>query len=176
MFGATVQSAHKYKVAPWQAEGIYNDVFASMNKRLADMDAAGAREVETMWNTLRGKWGADFDGKKAGAERAASALAERYGLKAPDMKKLQDVIGNAPAVTQMFAELGEIFGEDKLRGQGSPSGSANTPAAARAQRKALEADPEWMKIFNDNRHDQHKDYVAKRQRLLEIEAAGEKAA
>jgi hypothetical protein len=49
-----------------------------------------------------------------------------------------------------------------------------SPQAAGAERRRLESDKAWIAIFNDQRHPLNKDYVARREELLRIEAQGKR--
>lgn len=167
-----VAAAHELKLAPWQAEGVFNKMFGTMNKRMADMDAAGARATEEAQTALRGEWGTGYDAKLELGQRAFTAL----GLKPADGKSLQDFLGSAPSMAKMFAQIGEMLGEDKLRQGAAPAGGAQNADQLAAKRRALESDETFMAALKNERHPQHKDFMAQRNQLIEQEAAARRRA
>jgi hypothetical protein len=170
-FTAFTDIAHKARVAPWQAKAIYDGMHQAANQRLRDIASSGANARRELENKLRTDWGTNFDANKELARRAATFFGKNFTV-----QQIDALIGS-PAAMQMFYDIGAAMGEDKLViSQGDSGLEGMTPGAARAERLKLEADPNWMKIFNDPRHSQQKDYVAQRQRLIDIEAKGGRAA
>lgn len=157
--------AHEAKLAPWQAEAVYNAMHTQSNAELKAFRDAGATANRELDASLRSKWGDTFDQKTELAKRAF-AFFKPDGVTGAQM----DQAMGSPQMVELFERIGAAMGEDKLvTGHGSAFGG-KTPAAARADRLRLENDPTWMKVFNDPRHPQNADYVKQRQDLIEIEA------
>lgn len=157
--------AHELRLAPWQAKGVYDAMHKVSNDAIKGFRDAGATANRELDAKLREKWGPNFDQKKELATRAFSFF-KVDGISGAMM----DQVMGAPQMVELFEKIGTAMGEDKLiTGDGSGMGS-KTPATARAERLRLEGDANWMKVFNDPRHPQNKDYVAQRAALIEIEA------
>lgn len=166
-------AAHKAKLAPWQAEALYAELNDYNNKQLQDLSAQGASAREQLEQKLRGDWKLDFDANKELARRAAV----HFGGGDMTMAEIEKVL-EGPRALKMFHAIGAAMGEDKLvtKDGGGHGITDMTPGAARAERLRLQADENWMKVFNDARHPSHADYRAQRQRLIDVEARGTRAA
>lgn len=157
--------AHEAKLAPWQAKAVYDAMHKQGNEARRNFLASAATANKELDTALRSKWGDGYDQKVELGKRAFSAL-KIDGLAGAEL----DQAFGSPRVVELFARLGEMMGEGVLVGDKGGSNTTLTPEGARAQRKALETNKDWMAIFNDARHPQNKDYVEQRQRLLNIEA------
>jgi hypothetical protein len=163
MFSTFVQDAHELRIPLAAAQALFEKQFGKAYERIAAMDAAGAGNKAKLETDLKAEWGDNYD---ANMERAKKAM-KATGLGMDGSAKLEKLIGS-PRLAKYFSGLGEKLGEDKL--VSGTGGGPQTPAAARAQRMALEGDPEWVKVFNNPRDPRNKDYVAQRQALIELEA------
>lgn len=171
LFDAAVKAGHELKAPPHVVGGIYGKVLEAVDKMLGDAETANAAEMQKLDTALRGKWGGDFDRNKEFATRTM----KHFGLGANDSKLLDQALGSAGLV-EMFHTIGQALGEDKLV---TPSGGGAMPAsvdAINAELNKLAGDAAFMEKFRNNRHPQHADAVAQRQRLLDRLAAAEKAA
>lgn len=167
VFESFRKAAHDARVPAAVTEALFGNLWTTMQGMIDAADARGAKSTEEMNTALDGKWGSDTAAKR---DRASRAM--KWAGATPEQIK---AMGGDAGVVEMFEKIGAQLGEDTLKGGGGGGGALN-PLQARAERLRLQADPAWMKIFNDNRHDQHKDYVARRQQLLDIEAQAERAA
>lgn len=171
MWNGALQRAHALRIPPALAKSFLAGEYEAMQKRIDDMKAAGASRRADLTAQLKKDWGADFQAKSDLSRRAMLAL----GVAKEDSGELERLVGS-PAMVKLFATLGEKLGEDTLV-EGGGGSLALSARSARDERLKLEASEDFMKIFNDPRHVQHQDYVARRQRLLDIEArAGSMAA
>jgi hypothetical protein len=160
------KTAHEARVPEAAAQKVFESVMGFFGKNVKDMEAKGAAERTKLETDLRNDWGLDYDAKSELAKRAALA----FGVGAGDMAELEKVTGS-PRLLKMFNAIGEKLGEASLPAPGG--GSARlTPESAKSKRLALENDPAWFAIFNDQRHPQHAEYVAQRAELLKLEAKG----
>lgn len=165
-FSKFQDASHEARLAPWQAEKVFGALHEHVNAGLRDLRAAGATANKELDNTLRTKWGPEYDAKAELGKRAFAAFK-------PDSvtgAMMDQVLGSA-AMVELFANLGEALGEDKLIGdKGGGAFGGKTPAAAKSERMRLESDRAWMAVFRDPRHALNKDYVNQRQALIDIEA------
>lgn len=169
IFNSFAKTAHELRVPLPMAEQLYGRMFATMSEQVATLQAAQAQEqkaaLDTALTGLKSEWGANYDANIEKGKRAMAALGV-----AKQADELEKIVGT-PSLIKLFADLGDKLGEDVLKGGGG-GGNQPGPAQARAERQALQADPEFMRVFNDQRDPQHEAFVAKRQKLLDIEAKG----
>jgi hypothetical protein len=163
MFNSFTQDAHELRIPLPAAQALFEKQFGKAYERIAAMDAAGAGAKAELETSLKAKWGDKYDGEVDLSKRAMRA----FGVGMDDSAELEKMIGS-PRMVELFNGLAKRIGEDKLVDGGHTG--ATSPQAARSQRMALEADPAWMKIFQDPSHPQNKNYVAQRQTLLNAEA------
>jgi hypothetical protein len=129
------------------------------SRRFRDAGATANRELD---NKLRGKWGDKFDANRAGEARVRLLQARRdhrradgSGMGSPRWSSCSTRSARRWAKTSSSpATAGGGFG-------------GKTPAHARPSGCGWRNDPDWMKVFNDPRHPQNKDYVAQRQALID---------
>jgi hypothetical protein len=171
LFGAFVDIAHANKVPPFQAEAIFTAMHELEQTQSKDAATRGAAEKRKLDQKLRTEWGADYDSKIAGARRAFAFL----GGEDFNADEISAAIGS-PRTAKLFAKLHELIGEDHMPAPGAGGSGPLSPNSAKAERLGLESDPNWMKVFQNPRDPKHADYVAHRQRLIEIEAKGSRAA
>lgn len=157
--------AHEARLAPWQAQAVYNAMHKQANDGIKAMRDAGATANRELNTRLREKWGDSFDQKTELAKRAFSS----FKVDSITGAQMDQVMG-APQMVELFARIGEAIGEGNLVTGGGSGMGGKSPATARVERLRLESDANWMKVFNDPRHPQNRDYVTQRQALIEIEA------
>lgn len=132
-----------------------------------------------MMQGLEAAWGDKTGARIAQAQAAARALAEKAGL---DSEALAGVVqaltpktGDA-GVMKMFAAIGEMMGEDSLKGGGAaPGGFAggNTPQEARARLAAMDApDGEFGRAFRADNKAEMARLKPIRDALIKIAAGG----
>ena len=156
--------AHEARLAPWQAKAVYDAMHKQSNDALKVFRDAGATANRELDQKLHANLGDQYD-QKVELGKRAFAFFKPDAITGAQM----DQIMGAPAMVELFIKVGEAMGEDKLVTSHSAFGG-KTPATARADRMRLENDPTWMKVFNDPRHPQNKDYTKQRQDLIDIEA------
>lgn len=171
LWDAVKKIGHENRIPVAQLQAVHDGVLDLFGKRFEKVEAEGSAELTKLDTALKSEWGADYPQKRELAERAARAQAKALGVE--DFSALEHALGGSPNLLKFFAGLGESMGEDTLKGGGGGGAGKLTPSTARQERLRLEANKDWMEIFNDNRHPQNKDYAAHRNRLLAIEA-GEK--
>lgn len=155
---------HEERVPLAAAQRMHDALMDHVAGVLGEKRKTGEAAALALQTELDKEWGANKDKNTELAKRAAQSL-----FSIDEQSTLEKIMGNVP-MTKKFFELGSRMSEDHLKGGGS-GGNAATAATARTERLKLEADPEFMKIFNDDRHPQRQEYVARRQKLIEIEAS-----
>jgi hypothetical protein len=75
----------------------------------------------------------------------------------------------AQALNWIMTRRLAAMGEGKLVGRRDGGDATTLAAQARAERMKLEADPEWIRVFNNARDPQYEAYVKQRNNLLAIE-------
>lgn len=163
-----VKTLHANKVPPVLAKAIiegmgkhYESTHEATLHAIAAEDAAVTAE-------LKQEWGANFTQNEELAKRAA----QFFGIGQEDMAELEDVI-RSPRLVKMFHKLGAAMGEDKLvsPANGGQGGfGSQSPATARAQRLALEADKDFVASLGDARHPLHAINTEKHKKLFDLEA------
>lgn len=168
-FSTFKKVAHDARLAPWQAEAVYNAMHEASMQGLRDMRTRGASERRRLDQDLRREWGADYDANAALARRAFM----HFGGSDFAETDIDAVIGS-PRTVKLFQKIGAAIGEDRLVDNYAGSGRApETVAGLQGELNRLLADPEFKKAFNDPRHPRHKDVVAQRQSLMERKANAE---
>ena len=174
MFKDFVGLAHEARIPVGAVERVYQGMFDKMQERINAIETAAKTDAETaktkLETTLRGKWGDKFDANSDLAKRAMTAL----GVDKSKQGALEAAMGDLGLV-EFFHTLGEKLGEDALKGGNNGGTPAMTPTQARQERLKLESNPEWMKIFQDQRHPLYKEHVEQRQRLINLEAQAQAA-
>ncbi len=164
LVGFAQSLAYDLGVPPKRAQELIVDKWQQFAKTTnekahADSVAANAAEAET----VKTKWGANFDTFLAAGQRAAKSL----GLDAAELAKIEGAIGAAPMMN-LFALLGQKSAEGGLP-SGDPSRAADpsnmTPQAAQAEAERMRADPAINKILMDKTDPQHANMVAKLEQL-----------
>lgn len=165
-FAKFTDLAHDARLAPWQAKAVFDGLHKHTNDSLKALRDAGATANRELSEGLKAKWGADkYDEKVELAKRAFS----HFKPDAITGAQMDQLMGSA-AMVELFEKIGSAMGEGNLVGQSGGGFGQKTPAQARAERLKLEADPDWLKAFQNPRDPQHKAFVQQREGLLAIEA------
>lgn len=164
-----VKSAHARRVPPTVANELYEDLAQMRLTRVNEIQTRGAAAKQQLKEALQKEWGANTPRNQEIATRTAKAL----GLSLDDAKKLNEFIDDA-GLMKMFHKIGDSLGEDFLANAKDAGGGlpANVDGL-RAELNRLQSDPEWMKVFKDPRHAQHKAHVQQRQGILDKIATAE---
>jgi hypothetical protein len=177
-FDAAVSAAHELRMPPAALEGLLQKISDKVNERLSVMASNGVKSKQEYETKLRETWKTENDYALGmeNAKRAAKAL----GFNADDISEMAKVFGDEEGksvgsvrLTLRLAEAGKLLAEGKLindDGLSERNFGEISPARAEAELRKLEGDPEFVKVFRDNRHAQHEDYKAKWQRLADIAA------
>lgn len=155
--------AKKYDLAPWQAEGLYNDVVNSNIQTFSQQQAALAESVKKVESDLQIEFGAAWPEKKELAQKVID-------LYAPKDAKISEALLRDPGAVRLLIKVGERFSEDGLL-EGSGGGSGRlTPAEARAKINEILRDEKHP--FHKNDAAGHKEAVEYVNSLYAMEAAG----
>lgn len=166
MFDDFRKDAHALKIPPAMAGALFSKTFGHIIEGIKELEANGAKSAAELDTKLKEEWGGSYEAKKELARRAWKA----FGIGLDDSAELEKVIGAARLV-KLGHMLGEKIGEDKLvDGKGGGGFGGMSKEQAGAERRRLEGDAAWMKIFSDRSHPLQRDYAAQRQKLINIEA------
>lgn len=161
MLDVVRKSAHANFVPVPAAQAIYKDLTGFIDKRLGDLETKGTAELEKLNETLRGKWGTDYDHHTEIARRTARTA----GLNAVTSSELEKIVGS-PRLLEWLYNVGAKLGEANLITADGGGGGAKSPSALDAELTKFEQDPENIKIMNDQRNPRHKEVIAARQNLI----------
>lgn len=156
-----------YKAGLTKSQGetilaFYGNTLAE-GQALQEAAIANAR-VETM-SALEKEWKTET---QLNLQLAQSAMM-KYG--GNELKEYLEAtgLGNNAALIKCFAAIGKRITEDGVGGAGLV---LPTSASAQQELSRLQADPEFQKALNDNRHPNHKSAVDKRLQLFRLSQAG----
>lgn len=161
LWGAFTKVAHDARVPLSQMQEMHDGLlkwFGGINQAET---AKRAGEDKALSDMIRAEQGQNYDAYVERARRAARTLG--LGADAGEMEK---IVGS-PRLTKAMAKLGEMLGEDQLVQAGGGDTSPQNAAAIEAEIRKLHGDPTFVKVLNDPRHVQHKDFVAQRQALID---------
>ena len=147
-----------------QAEGVlafYGETAGGLATQAGEAMAAQAKEAEA---ALRKEFGAAFDDKIHAARRVLREVADDETIAMLDRTGL----GNNAGLIKVLAHAAAASSEaPALKGGGDTQISRRlTPADAKAQLSAMEADEETMKRLMDGSHPGHDEAQARRRRLM----------
>ena len=161
---AFAAEAHKLGLSKAQAEGVlafYGTTATGLATQAGEAMAAQAKEAEA---ALRKEFGAAFDDKIHAARRVLREVADDETIAMLDRTGL----GNNAGLIKVLAHAAAASSEaPALKGGGDTQISRRlTPADAKAQLSAMEADEETMKRLMDGSHPGHDEAQARRRRLM----------
>lgn len=157
---------HAAKLLPFQVQAITDALHEYTKGVMAGGAEAAAADQAEMDKALAKEWGAEKDVKIAMAQKAARFME----IGAEDAAELNRVLGSARLVKH-FARLGEMLGEDRLKGGAQPGNTFGmTPEGAKAERQRLLADKGFSDAYYDKSNPGHKAAVAKIEALAKIRA------
>lgn len=129
---------------------------------------AEAQDEEKTKAALTKAWGADYDRNT----EIAKAVPQALGLEADDIEAINGKI-DSPVLLKLFHKIGELMGEDQLKGAMEGSGGFGTSAqAAKAEIANLKMNKDFMAIYTNAKAQGHKEAVEK-MTALQKQAAGE---
>lgn len=139
----------------------WNEYIGGAAATASEQSQAASQEAES---TLKKEWGAAFDQKVAGIDRAAKQL----GMDDAQLTGLRDSMGPVAAmkfVDNLASKLGEApMDNDNI----NPTGGMLTPAAAKVELSKLSLDKEFMTAWLDRSHPSHKWAMEKKQNLSKM--------
>lgn len=142
----------------------------------SDEARAKAREAETaaVTNQLKEDWGEKYEVYKKGIGTLLNN--EKLGGGQALIDELNGLgLGNSVGLNKLLANVTDLLAEDgKLPGGGGDQTGAMTPAAAKAARIALEADPVKGKALRDKSDPLHASVLEERNRLFAFESPSQK--
>lgn len=161
---AFAAKAHALGLSKAQAEGVlafYGETAGGLATQAGEAMAAQAKEAEAV---LRKEFGAAFDDKIHAARRVLREVADEETIAMLDRTGL----GNNAGLIKVLAHAAAASSEaPALKGGGDTQISRRlTPADAKAQLSAMEADEETMKRLMDGSHPGHDEAQARRRRLM----------
>jgi hypothetical protein len=152
-------------------------VVGLLNKYVADAAEAAtqAREEQTAATqaTLKKEWGAKYD---VYAKEIGRFLVANGGQPLVDELNaggMGNSVGLNKLLAKMMDAMAEPGGDGGGHGREDLGGGPMTPAAARAEINKLESEEPSKTALTDKYHPQHNDVVARRTRLLQLEAGQE---
>lgn len=167
------ETAHKLRIPPLQAQGLYNDIAGYFSEALKADETAKADAVKAEVDAVRKEWGAEFDARLESGKAAAKAL----GLDEAAIGKVTEAFGSNATVLKLFGKLGELMKEDKLvTNEGGNAPALNSEAAVRAEMNRLKADKAFVNSLSETRDPLHAENNARWDRLLARLAEVTKAA
>jgi hypothetical protein len=139
----------------------WNEYVGGAASDSVEQNRAASQEAES---TLKKEWGAAFDQKVAGIDRAAKQL----GMSDDQLTGLRNSMGPVAAmkfVDNLASKLGEApMDNDNI----NPTGGMRTPAAARVELSQLGLDKDFMVAWLDKGHPAHRAAVEKKQNLSKM--------
>lgn len=156
--------AHKLGLSKAQAEGVlafYGTTMGGLATQAGEAMAAQAKEAEAV---LRKEFGAAFDDKIHAARRVLREVADEETIAMLERTGL----GNNAGLIKVLAHAAAASSEaPALKGGGDTQISRRlTPADAKAQLSAMEADPATMTALMNSDHAGHAHALEKRRRLM----------
>lgn len=159
-FGKTL--SHKLGLNPTQANMLASEWTQFTTQYNNEHGAAEtqrlAAENEAALNSVKTKWGAEFDSKIEAGKRVATSLYKMTDAADKAMfDKIEGAIGSA-AMLELFARIGDKTREGSFKTDGggvndNPDNMA--PETAAAEIKRLQGDEGFTKQYMDAKHPQH---------------------
>lgn len=137
-----------------QQKAILDAHFTGLNEAHGKLSTSMQAERATAEQTLRTKWGSNYDVNV----NIANAVVKKFADPAA-VAELEAGLGNNPAIVELFHKLGKGMLEDKTPGGGN-SIQVGTPAAAQARIGELKKDKDFMNSLMDRSSPGHNDAVA----------------
>jgi len=161
--------------------GISKQQFAGLARKAAEVAAetqnANAEKVHKQRlearQTLQREWGMSYE---ENIQAALNAVKQFGGdelvrdMTQADEGKLG--LGDNPKVVAMLAKIGKLVAVDEILGSGSSRNFKLSPQEAKGEIAAMNADKQFMEVYQDARHPGHAGAVAKMQELYEAAFVG----
>jgi len=165
------QTAKKYRLLPWQAEGIFkdwNELQSVVHKKtLDDFNVS----LETGLSKLKDKLGATFNEKMDACDAIINAGTDnmkRLGFSTEEIEdisnRLQNDVRRDPRVASIFISMGEMISEDRMGKIEKQNLFGIKPSEALAQIEEIKLDPAYL----DENSPKHKGLVEKMTTLHKI--------
>lgn len=141
--------AFKSNLLPKQAQAVLDWYKGHSEKTIQDMNAKSEAEQQTEIHTLKQEWGGAFDAKLARAQLVIKEHADDETIK----YLVDSGLGNNTKLIRLLAKVGEMYSEDKIRGEGA---DANALSPEDAMKQAQEIMMNTGHPYNIKSHPNHK--------------------
>lgn len=121
-------------------------------------------QTQNITTALTKELGASFDAKRTQAWAAVNFIAKAANIDPKQLADENSVLMGGEAMARAWIKIGEMLGEDKLKGA-LEGGFASGPSAAQAELDRLKTDPEHQKALMDKTHPGHKAAVDREETL-----------
>jgi hypothetical protein len=159
MFNDFKRAAHENGILPQQFEGLYKWYINSVKGQMGKMNEQRTVEMQKSETELRNKWGKAYDENVSVAQRVFKQFADEKAI-----GEIEKGLGNNPVMIELFANIGKVLSEDKLKGKGSSF--TMTPDEAKSEVNKFMGDtksPYW-----DESHPLHKETVERVKQLFSM--------
>lgn len=155
-----LDQAHTNGLNKRQAARLYDWFLQRSGQAVQAQQQAREQALAQAQQQLKQTYGQAYEAK---LELAREAVATLGGEDLASYLE-ESGLGNDPRLIQAMVKAGEALAEDDLLGKGGAAGGL-TPAEARSQIQAKQADPEFFKAYTDRTHPGHQEALAQMQRL-----------
>jgi hypothetical protein len=162
-------------ILPKQAQALLGWWGEESIKQLTNAEEAGKAARDKAINSIKAEWGDGFEYQTSKARIAVEEMMKgdetKALLKFLDEAKIDGVeLGSHPQMLKMLAKVGDLIGEDKIRGNPSVASFRMTPAEA--QQKQNEIYMDKTHPFNIAGHPNHDAAVQEMFELTKVKNSG----
>jgi len=160
-------AAHKAKVPAATIQAMYDELISARVAEVTGLGQQFAQQKQETEAAILKEFGASVNAHTARAKEAWKYMA---GLINVDENALIDKVdaelGSVETI-KLFDKIAEMLGEDTLKG-GGDGGFKDSPAAAKAEQTRLMSDENFMKVYRDKNHPNHRESVERMSRLQRL--------
>ena len=156
-------AAHELGLTKDQATKLYSHVHADRQQEVEQRQQV----IDGALETLKTKWGAEFERKGREAQQAVDYLDERMkagGAFAEEMRK--PGMGDSAYVIEMLSEVGSMLGEKTIAATDTSNTFGVPPGEALDRANAIIGD--WDDPYHNASHPNHQSRVDHVRRLMEV--------
>jgi len=169
MWDSFKKLAHENRIPVAQAKAMHDGLLKFWGERVDRLTQDGSKKLQDANAALDAKWGDKAQANRERARRAATTL----GVTAEQFAAIEKVSDGASTV-ELFNKIGELMGEERLQTGGGAGGGAlggMSSTSLKAERGRLEATDDFKAALNDPKHPRRAELMARRDELIEAEAA-----